>query len=74
MLEWVGNFEVSIDDQGRKQRDFISAVSPGVRVAAIDRDNLQFVIGFAFPIGLTRPTNDYGVFMYLSLEHKFLKP
>lgn len=74
MMEWVGNFAASINDQGKKKRDFISAISPGVRVAAIDGDDLQVVLGLAAPIGLTRPTNDYGVFLYLSLEHKFLKP
>ena len=72
MMEWVGNFEASINDQGRKKRDFISAISPGMRVAAIDGDDLQVVLGLAAPIGVTRPTNDYGVFLYLSVEHKLL--
>jgi len=72
MIEWVGNFEANINDQGKKKRDFISAISPGMRVAAVDGDDLQVVLGLAAPIGVTRPTNDYGVFLYLSVEHKLL--
>lgn len=38
----------------------------------IDGDDLQVVLGLAAPIGLTRPTNDYSVFLYLSVEHNFV--
>jgi hypothetical protein len=73
MVEWVGHFEASINDAGRKKRDFISTISPGIRAAAIDSDGLQVVLGLAAPIGLTRPADNYGVFLYLSVEHNFLE-
>ena len=73
MLEWVGNFEQDINDRGRKQRDFSSVLSPGVRVAAVNSEDMQVVVGAAAPIGLTRPAPDFGAFLYLSIEHKFLK-
>jgi hypothetical protein len=73
MVEWVGHFEASINDAGRKKRDFISTISPGIRAAAIDGDGLQVVLGLAAPIGLTRPADNYGVFLYLSVEHNFLE-
>lgn len=72
MLEWVGEFAQSLNDKGRKEHDFIAVISPGVRAAVINKDNLQLVLGVAAPIGLTRPADNYGVFMYLSVEHNFL--
>ncbi|MBI4526310.1 MAG: transporter [Deltaproteobacteria bacterium] len=73
MMEWVGVFEASINDRGRKKRDFISAISPGIRAAVIDEEDLQVVLGLAAPIGLTRPADEYGVFLYVSVEHNFLR-
>jgi hypothetical protein len=72
MLEWVGNFDESLNDAGKAEHDFTAVISPGVRAAVINRDNLQVVLGVAVPVGLTRPTDNYGVFIYLSLEHDFL--
>jgi outer membrane putative beta-barrel porin/alpha-amylase len=70
MLEWVGNFEESINGRGRKERDFIAMISPGIRAAVIDKEELQTVVGFAFPIGVTRAADNFGVLLYLSIEHK----
>jgi hypothetical protein len=70
MLEWVGNFEESIDDAGKKQRDFVSMISPGFRAAVIDQEELQTVVGVALPFGITKAAANFGVLLYLSIEHK----
>jgi hypothetical protein len=70
MLEWVGISEQSLDDQGKRQRNFKATLSPGIRAAVINQEGLQSVIGVGFPIGLNRPAENYGVFLYFSIEHK----
>jgi hypothetical protein len=69
MLEWVGNFEESLTGNGKAKRDFISIISPGVRVAMIDKEELQ-IVGGGLPIDLTKPADNFGVLLYLSIEHK----
>jgi hypothetical protein len=70
MLEWVGTFEESLDGRGKKDRDFVSMISPGFRAAVIDQEELQTVLGVALPVGVTRPAANFGVLLYLSIEHK----
>jgi hypothetical protein len=70
MLEWIGNFEESLTGSGRPKRDFISVISPGVRASVIDKEELQIVVGGGLPIGLTKPADNFGVLLYLSIEHK----
>jgi hypothetical protein len=70
MLEWVGTFEQSINGNESKRRDFISMISPGIRAAVIDEENLQTVVGLALPIGVTRAADNFSVLLYLSIEHK----
>jgi hypothetical protein len=70
MLEWVGTFEQSINGSGSKRRDFISMISPGIRAAVIDEEDLQTVIGVGFPVGVSRAADNFGVLLYLSFEHK----
>lgn len=70
MLEWVGISDQSVNGHGGKEREFISILSPGIRAAVIDKEELQTVIGAALPIGLTKPADNFGVFLYLSIEHK----
>jgi hypothetical protein len=48
-----------------------ATVSPGIRVAWNGPAGTQWVWGIAGPIGLTRKTDDVGVFLYFSLEHAF---
>jgi hypothetical protein len=71
MLEWIGVWEAGIDDFGRKERPFVSVISPAVRAAVIDQEKLQTVVGMGIPIGLTRSADNYGVLLYLSIEHNF---
>jgi hypothetical protein len=69
MLEWVGNFEQSINDAGRTERAFKPIISPGFRTAIVNEDKLQIVIGAASPIGLNRKADNHGAFLYFSVEH-----
>jgi hypothetical protein len=69
MLEWLGDFEESIDDNGRSERSFKPVVSPGLRAAIVDQPMLQIIVGAAAPIGLKRKAENFGAFLYLSIEH-----
>lgn len=70
MLEWVGEFEESINDTGRTPTTFQPVMSPGLRGAVVNEENLQVVVGAAAPIGLNRKADNYGALLYLSIEHK----
>jgi len=70
MLEWVGQFEESIDDSGKSRHDFLPMIAPGFRTALIDEEKLQVVVGAAAPIGLNRKADNYGALLYFSIEHK----
>jgi hypothetical protein len=72
MLEWVGTFEEGLNERGKKEHDFNAVISPGIRAAVVNRDELQIVLGIAAPVGLTRPAQDHAVFLYFSVEHNFL--
>ena len=69
MLEWLGDFEESINDNGKPQRSFKPVLSPGLRAAIVDRPMLQIIAGAAAPIGLKRKAENYGALLYLSIEH-----
>jgi hypothetical protein len=63
-----------VNDRGPADgHDFEVWLSPGVRKAFNFEGNTQLVVGAAAPIGLTRNAPDFGVFLYLSFEHRFLK-
>jgi hypothetical protein len=44
-----------------------------VRYAVCQFDEVEWVLGVAVPVGLTRDTPDIGVFAYMSVEHAFVK-
>ena len=69
MLEWLGDFEENIEDNGRPERSFKPLLSPGLRAAIVDRPMLQIIAGAAAPIGLKRKAENYGALLYLSIEH-----
>lgn len=71
MLEWVGNFEASINDSGKTTLAFQPTLSPGFRTAVVNEEKLQVVVGAAMPVGLTRKADNLGAFLYLSIEHNF---
>jgi hypothetical protein len=68
LLEWIGNW--NDEAQGH---EFASIISPGVRTAFNFKGDAQLVLGVAAPIGLTGAAPGYGVFLYVSFEHAFLK-
>jgi hypothetical protein len=70
MLEVVGGIEETVQGNGITANENSLLISPGFRYA-IDLDKLQVVPGIAFPIGFGPSKGDYGVFLYLSLEHPF---
>lgn len=71
MIELVYISEEGIAEAGRLKRDEAVIVSPGIRHALNLDNDLQVVVGLSIPIGLTDDAPDYGVFLYLSLEHPF---
>lgn len=73
MLETVGLWGESVNEGGGIDREFSAVISPGVRYAFNFVNNSQLVLGLAVPIGLTRSSPDYGMFLYVSFEHFFQK-
>ena len=73
LVEWVGIWEQVSASGGGLKHEFPSVISPGVRRAFNFANETQLVLGVAAPIGLTGSAPDYGVFLYLSFEHFFLK-
>ena len=73
LIEWIGEWEESAGVHGTLRREFASVISPGIRKAFNFDSGAQIVAGVAMPIGLTRSAPDYGVFLYLSIEHSFLR-
>ncbi|MGE5219220.1 MAG: transporter [Chloroflexota bacterium] len=71
MLEWLGNFEESINDSGKTTNAFQPTLSPGFRAAVVNEEKLQVVVGAAMPVGLNRKADNLGAFLYLSIEHNF---
>jgi hypothetical protein len=69
LLEWLCEFEDSINDNGKAEREFKPILSPGFRTAVVNEEKLQIVTGVAAPIGLNRKANNYGLFLYFSIEH-----
>ena len=73
LLEWIGSWNEGLTDTGGLEREFESVISPGVRRAFNCANGAQVVLGIGAPIGLTSSAPDVGVFLYLSIEHGFLK-
>ena len=74
LLEWVGAWEHGLDAAGGRRHEWVSWISPGFRYALNLPRDLQIVAGIAAPIGLTESAPDYGVFLYLSIEHFMWRP
>jgi hypothetical protein len=72
MLEWIGNWDEAASGAGT-EREFATAISPGLRYAFNFEGDTQLVLGVAAPIGLNDAAADYGVFLYVSFEHSFLR-
>jgi len=73
LVEAVANWDEEVDDAGKTDRNLSAVISPGFRYAWNLENGAQWVVGAAVPIGLTRDTPDYSVFLYVSFEHSFLR-
>jgi hypothetical protein len=73
LLEAVAEWEEEIGELGEKDGSFSAILSPGFRYAVNFPNDSQLVVGLAAPIGLTGDAPDYGVFVYFSFEHSFLR-
>ncbi len=71
-VETVAYWNADIDEEGRRDRVTQALVNPGVRWAVV-REPVEWVLGVAVPVGLTRESPDIGVFFYMSVEHPFRK-
>jgi hypothetical protein len=72
MLEALGEWSETVDATGIIEREASLTLSPGFR-QAFDLSPGQLVLGVAAPIRFAGGAPDYGLFLYLSVEHSFLK-
>ena len=61
----------SIESRDTKTRSSTLFINPGIRWAYNVRSGLQIVPGLAFPVGIGPSSGEWGMFLYLSLEHPF---
>ena len=73
MLESVSYFTEQPNGRGATRRETAVILSPGVRYAWNFKSGTQVVAGLGAPIGLTSDTPDFGVFLYFSVEHFFVR-
>jgi hypothetical protein len=72
LLESALNWDQAINaDTGTRNENFGAVMMPGVRYALDTPGGVQIVFGLGAPIGLTQDATDYGVLLYLSIEHDF---
>ena len=69
MLEGLEEWTESVDGTGSLQHDAAFTLSPGARYALNLDGGTQVVLGAALPIRFEETRTDYGVFLYLSIEH-----
>lgn len=69
VCETLWNSPESVQFDGTKARNDSLFINPGARFAINCKSGLQIVPGIAFPIGVGPSKDEYGVFLYLSLEH-----
>src|SRR3989304_579579 len=72
MLELVSFWDEEPDELGNVDHTTSVILDPGVRCALFTGEEVQWVAGLGLPIGLSSDAPDFGVFIYLSVEHSFL--
>lgn len=72
MLECRSEWLEEEAPRGRTDHSTVILLSPGLRYG-ITRPGVQVVLGLGVPIGLTGDAPDYGLVLYLSVEHVFAK-
>jgi hypothetical protein len=71
LLEFLTLWDEELDDQGNFDRTTSVILNPGVRGAVFTGEEVQWVAGVGIPVGLSEDAFDYGVFVYMSVEHMF---
>lgn len=71
MLETLAVWDEELTADGNKDRSLQVQLSPGFRWAPYTKGDVQWVLGVAAPIGLTRDAPDISLFFYFSFEHPF---
>jgi hypothetical protein len=71
LFETVAEWDESIGAAGTPDTELAVTILPGVRHAFNLPGEAQVVVGAGVPITFSGGSVDYGVFLYLSLEHKF---
>jgi hypothetical protein len=77
LVETAWSFDdVFRDDRDGTKHETVGLVAPGVRWAVNFESGAQIVLGASVPIGITAASPDWGVALYLSIEHAlaFLAP
>jgi hypothetical protein len=69
LVEAAGTSLDSIQGDGSVKREDSLFINPGLRFAMNHASGLQIVPGVGVPIGVGPSQDEYGVFLYLSLEH-----
>lgn len=72
MLESLREWNESVNEAREIERENSFTISPGVRYA-FNLSAGQLVVGAGAPIRFTNGISDYGVLLYMSFEHSFLK-
>lgn len=70
MLEYVENFNSSININGSIEHSSETIINPGVR-GAINMGKLQIVPGLSLPLFISNHETNPGFLIYLSFEHPF---
>jgi hypothetical protein len=74
LLETLHEWNETVDMLSSSQRERAFTISPGIR-KAFNFPAGQLVVGIGTPIRFaTASSPSYGIFLYLLLEHSFLKP
>ncbi len=73
VLELFGLWSEELDDRGERDHESTVLINPGVRYAVFTSEDVQWVLGVSMPIGLSEDAPDYGLFLYMSVEHTFKK-
>lgn len=69
LVEAAGESTEAVTGPGTTERGSSFFLNPGIRFAGNREPGLQIVPGVGIPIGIGPSRGEYGVFLYLSLEH-----
>lgn len=63
-----------IDEEGERADVTEVFLNPGFRYAAVQLEQVEWVLGLSIPVGVSDDAADVGAFIYLSVEHLFRRP